>query len=196
MKIKPLHDWAVVRPSAAVEMTESGLYIPDTSKDRPNEGIVEAIGPGAYEEEKPGKKKKVQKERKFVPTTIKPGDLVLYERYGGQTVKLENEERVLVREREILGVLTMSPLGNKETLLIPAKTSSTQETSLGKLAMTAITAVTKAKTAESRASLGKGDIKTKAKKAAKKAPKKVERKTVKKAKQKKQKKSTAKKRKK
>jgi chaperonin GroES len=192
MKIQPLHDWAAIRPSAAEEMTTSGLYIPDTAKDKPNQGVVEAIGPGAYEEEKHGKKKKEGKERKFIPTTIKPGDRVLYERYGGQTVKIEKEERVLVRERDILGVLTTSGSVNKETLLIPAKTSSSQETSLGKLAMTAITTIPKAKTARTKISVERGKSKGKTKKAAKKTSEKA----VKKLTQKKQKKSTTKKQKK
>ncbi|HUL01351.1 MAG TPA: co-chaperone GroES [Nitrospirota bacterium] len=184
MKIQPLHDWAVIRPSAAEEMTESGLYIPDTAKDKPNEGVVEAIGPGAYEEEKHGKKKKEGKERKFIPTTIKPGDRVLYERYGGQTVKIENEERILVRERDILGVLTASSSGRREPLLIPANTSSSQVTSLGKLAMTAITTVPEKKTLEKK-SVGGGKGKARTKKAMRKTAKKIAKKAAKKIKPKK-----------
>lgn len=104
MNLRPLHDWAVIRPSEADEMTAGGLYIPDTAKDKPHEGVVEAVGPGAYEDEK-GKKKGEKKERRFVPTSVKPGDRVLYERYAGQTYKIGEAERVLVRERDILGIL-------------------------------------------------------------------------------------------
>jgi len=106
MKLKPMNDWAVIRPSDAAEKTAGGLYIPDSAKEKPQEGVVEAIGPGAYEEEKYGKKKDEKKKRKYIPTTVKPGDLVLYERYAGQTYTIEGEDLVLVRERDILGILS------------------------------------------------------------------------------------------
>lgn len=109
MKLRPLHDWAVIRPSEAEERTAGGLYIPDTAKDKPHEGVVEAIGPGAYEQEKFGKKKKEGEERKFIPSTVKPGDLVLYQSYAGQTYTIEEEELILVRERDILGILSGRP---------------------------------------------------------------------------------------
>lgn len=105
MKLRPLQDWAVILPSGAEEMTAGGIYIPDTAKTKPHEGVVEAIGPGAYEEEKHGKKKEAGKERKFTPTTVKPGDRVLYEPYAGRTYKIDGEERILVRERDILGMV-------------------------------------------------------------------------------------------
>ncbi len=105
MKLRPLHDWAVIRPSEAEVRTAGGLYIPDTARDKPHEGVVEAIGPGAYEQEKFGKKKKEGEERKFIPTTVKPGDRVLYQSYAGEAYVVDNEERLLVRERDILGIL-------------------------------------------------------------------------------------------
>ena len=61
MKVRPLHDWAVIVPSGPSEKTAGGLYIPDSAKDKPNEGVVEAIGPGALEQEKFGKKKEEKK---------------------------------------------------------------------------------------------------------------------------------------
>jgi chaperonin GroES len=106
MKLKPMNDWAVIRPSDAAEKTPGGIYIPDSAKEKPQEGVVEAIGPGAFEEEKFGKKKDQKKKRKFVPSTVKPGDRVLYERYAGQTYAVEGEDVVLVRERDILGILS------------------------------------------------------------------------------------------
>ena len=109
MRLKPLHDWAVVLPSTGDERTAGGLYIPDTAKVKPQEGVVEAIGPGAYEEKKRGKKTEEEKQRKFIPTTVKPGDRVLYEQYAGQTYKINGEERILVRERDILGILPERP---------------------------------------------------------------------------------------
>jgi chaperonin GroES len=131
MKLKPMNDWAVVRPTDAAEKTAGGLYIPDSAKEKPQEGVVEAIGPGAYEEEKFGKKKTEKKDRKFIPTTVKPGDRVLYERYAGQTYTIDNEDLVLVRERDILG--TLSGEGSKP-LQIPASTSAKGATALVKKA--------------------------------------------------------------
>jgi chaperonin GroES len=123
MKLKPLHDWAVIVPSEAESRTAGGLYIPDSAKEKPEEGMVEAIGPGAYEEEKRGKKKDEKKERKFVPTIVKPGDRVLYERYAGQTYKVGDEERILVRERDILGLID-------RPLQIPAITTTRSTTAI------------------------------------------------------------------
>ena len=131
MKLKPMNDWAVVRPSDAMEKTAGGLYIPDSAKEKPQKGVVEAIGPGAYEEEKYGKKKTDKKDRKFIPTSVKPGDLVLYERYAGQTYTIDNEELVLVRERDILGVLSGS---DRKPLQIPASTSAKGTTAIVKKA--------------------------------------------------------------
>jgi chaperonin GroES len=130
MKLKPMNDWAVVRPSDAAEKTAGGLYIPDSAKEKPQEGVVEAIGPGAFEEEKYGKKKIEKKDRKFIPTTVKPGDVVLYERYAGQTYTIGNEDLVLVRERDILG--TLSGADRKQPLQIPASTSAKGTTALVK----------------------------------------------------------------
>jgi chaperonin GroES len=132
MKLKPMNDWAVVRPSDAAEKTAGGLYIPDSAKEKPQEGVVEAIGPGAFEEEKYGKKKIEKKDRKFIPTTVKPGDVVLYERYAGQTYTIGNEDLVLVRERDILG--TLSGAGRTQPLQIPASTSVKGTTALVKKA--------------------------------------------------------------
>jgi chaperonin GroES len=105
MKLQPLLDWAVIRPSDTETKTAGGIIIPDTAKEKPQQGVVEAIGPGAYEEEKEDDKKK-KKERKFVPTTVKPGDRVIFAKYAGQAYTLEGEEIILVRERDILGVMT------------------------------------------------------------------------------------------
>ncbi len=130
MQLKPLHDWAVIRPSEAEEITAGGLFIPDTAKDKPQEGIIEAIGPGAYVEEKGKKKKDGKKERKFVPTIVKPGDRVVYERYAGHTYKIGTDERVLVRERDILGILPERQNPRPKPLQIPASTTGTGSSAL------------------------------------------------------------------
>ena len=189
MNIKPLNDWAVIVPSEAGERTAGGLFIPDSAKEKPAEGVVEAIGPGAYEEEeKFGKKKKEKKERKFIPTTVKPGDRVLYERYAGQKITLGSTERVLVRERDILGLVTAQSTGTgPKPLQLPERTAPSAETSLATLAMKSIVAASKGmeKGPGSRAQ-GPGKKKkqgpgTTKKAAAKKATAKKAKKTAKKA---------------
>lgn len=185
MTLKPLHDWAVIRPSDAQEMTESGLYIPDTAKDKPYEGTVTAIGPGAYEEEKYGKKKEEGKERKFIPTTVKPGDLVLYG-YAGQTYTIDGEELTLVRERDILGILLEGPSRpsvKPKPLQIPAVTKPQSSTMLAKRPAAPLMK-TEEKTVKKAAKnpSAKPAVKKKAaKKAAKKVVKKAVKKSVKKA---------------
>ncbi len=129
MNVTPLHDWAVIRPSTADEVTAGGIIIPETAKEKPQEGVVVAIGPGAYEEEKFRKKKAEKKERRFIPTTVKPGDRVLYERFAGQTYTINGEELILVRERNILGILPERQ-PRQAPLQIPATTSSTGSTAL------------------------------------------------------------------
>ncbi len=171
MNLKPLHDWAVIMPSEAEARTAGGLYIPDTAQEKPEEGVVEAIGPGAFEEEKRGKKKEEKKERKFIPTTVKPGDRVLYERYAGQNYKIGNEERILVRERDILGWI------ERPVRQIPASTTTRSTTAL--MERPASSPLMKVQTAKAA---GKAVKKTKkaTKKAAKKAAKKTVKKTAKK----------------
>jgi chaperonin GroES len=105
MKLKPLQDWAVIRPTVAETKSAGGIIIPDTAQEKPQEGVVEAIGPGALEEEKSSEKKTEKKERKFIPTTVKPGERVLYEKYAGKTYTIGGEDLVLVRERDIIGIL-------------------------------------------------------------------------------------------
>ena len=110
MGMQPLHDWALIEPSEAKGKTGGGLFIPDTAKEKPVEGTVLAVGKGRWEtpEEKSGRrvKKKQEKEEKiFRPTVLKPGDHVLYEKYGTTEVDLDGKELVLVRESEILGLV-------------------------------------------------------------------------------------------
>ncbi len=108
MKFRPLHDWAVIRPTEARERTISGLIIPDTAKEKPQEGEILSIGEGRWTEEKDahGKSKEKTKEKNFVKTTLKPGTRVIYEKYAGRKLELNGEELVLVREDDILGQLT------------------------------------------------------------------------------------------
>jgi len=133
MKIKPINDWAVVIPSEAAQRTAGGLFIPEAAKEKPAEGTVEAIGPGALEEEKRGEKKKEKKERKFIATSVKPGERVMYDRYAGQKITIGGVERVLVREVSILGILPPAPARPKEDLpplMLPAVTATGSSTAL------------------------------------------------------------------
>ena len=136
MKIKPLNDWAVIVPTEAMTRTAGGLYIPDAAKEKPAEGTVEAIGPGALEEEKWEDKKKEKgkkKERKFIATSVKPGERVMYDRFAGQKIEMGGVERVLVREKNILGILPPEPARSREELpplMLPAVTAASSSTAL------------------------------------------------------------------
>lgn len=110
MGLKPLQDWALIEPSDAKDKTGGGLFIPDTAKEKPVEGKVLAVGKGRWEtpEKKLSSrsKKKQEKEKKiFKPTVLKPGDHVLYEKYGTNDVELDGKELVLVRESDVLGLV-------------------------------------------------------------------------------------------
>ena len=110
MGMQPLQDWALIEPSEAKGQTTAGLFIPDTAKEKPVEGKVLAVGKGRWEtlENKSGSKPKMKKEKEkkvFKPTVLKPGDQVLYEKYGTTEVDLDGKELVLVRESDVLGLL-------------------------------------------------------------------------------------------
>ncbi len=91
--LKPLGDRVVIKPTPKEEVTKSGIVLPDTAKERPQEGTIIAAGPGKMEE---GKR---------VPMDVKEGDKVLYARYSGTEVKIENEELLIMSEKDILAVL-------------------------------------------------------------------------------------------
>ena len=91
--IKPLEDRIVVQPLDAEQTTASGLVIPDTAKEKPQEGVVLAVGPGRYED---GKR---------VPLDVKVGDVVLYSKYGGTEVKYSGEEYLVLSARDVLAIV-------------------------------------------------------------------------------------------
>jgi len=93
VSIRPLEDRIVVQAVEAETTTASGLVIPDTAKEKPQEGIVLAIGPGRFED---GKR---------VPLDVKEGDRVLYSKYGGTEVKYNNEEYLVLSARDVLAVI-------------------------------------------------------------------------------------------
>lgn len=89
VNIKPLADRVIVKADAAEEMTKSGLYIPDTAKEKPQRGIVLAVGPGKKDE----------------PTTVKEGDVVLYGKYSGTEISVNGEDLLIMRESDIFAIV-------------------------------------------------------------------------------------------
>jgi chaperonin GroES len=93
--IKPLEDRVVVQPLDAEQTTASGLVIPDTAKEKPQEGRVLAIGPGRWDDD--GEKR--------IPLDVQVGDIVLYSKYGGTEVKYNNEEYLVLSARDLLAIV-------------------------------------------------------------------------------------------
>ena len=91
--IKPLEDRIVVKTNEAETVTASGLVIPDTAKEKPQEGVVLAVGPGRFDD---GVR---------VPMDVKVGDVVLYSKYGGTEMKFNNEEFLVLSARDVLAVI-------------------------------------------------------------------------------------------
>ena len=87
--IKPLSDRVVIEPQEAVTKTASGIYIPDTAKEKPQQGAVVAVGPGKKDE----------------PMEVKVGDVVLYGKYSGTEVTVEEKKYLIVRQSDILAIL-------------------------------------------------------------------------------------------
>jgi chaperonin GroES len=93
VSLQPLEDRIVVKPSEGEEMTASGLVIPDTAKEKPQEGEVLAVGPGRFED---GTR---------VPLDVKVGDKVIYSKYGGTEVKLAGDEVLILSARDVLAIV-------------------------------------------------------------------------------------------
>ena len=91
VKLDPLGDRVVVKPSTKEEVTKGGIVIPDTAKEKPQEGKVLAVGPGRMTED--GKR---------IPLDVKVGDVVVYAKYGGTEIKEGDEEYIILRESDIL----------------------------------------------------------------------------------------------
>jgi chaperonin GroES len=93
-KIKPLEDRVIIKPSTAEEKSKGGIIVPDTAKEKPVEGIVVALGPG-----------RIKDDGGIISMNVKIGDNVLYGKYSGTEVKVENEEYLIMRESDILGII-------------------------------------------------------------------------------------------
>jgi len=103
MKFRPLHDRVVVRRIEEAETVRGGIVIPDSAKEKPQEGEAMACGNG-----------KVLDSGLRVALEVKPGDRVLFGKYGGNEIKLEGEEYLILREDEILGILDKSEKSDKK----------------------------------------------------------------------------------
>ena len=102
MKFRPLHDRVVVRRIEAEEKTAGGIIIPDTAKEKPMEGEVIAVGPGARDES-----------GKLVPLDVKQGDRILFGKWSGTEVKLEGEELLIMKESDIMGIVEGQPTAKR-----------------------------------------------------------------------------------
>jgi chaperonin GroES len=94
MKLQPLEDRIVVRPGKSEETTASGLVIPDTAKEKPQQGEVLAVGPGRTSEQ-----------GNVVPLAISTGDTVVYSKYGGTEITVDGEDLLILSSRDVLAVL-------------------------------------------------------------------------------------------
>ncbi|NOX97140.1 MAG: co-chaperone GroES [Nitrospirae bacterium] len=94
MAIQPLGDRVLVKPMEKEEKTKGGILLPDTAKEKPQEGEVIAVGPG-----------RMLKDGKTVPLEVKKGDKVLFSKYGGTEVKVDGDEHLIMKEEDILAII-------------------------------------------------------------------------------------------
>ena len=103
MKFRPLHDRVVVRRLAEEERTAGGIIIPDTAKEKPMEGEVVAVGPGARDDK-----------GELVALDVKVGDVILFGKWSGTEVKIDGEELLIMKESDIMGVIEGKTAGKRK----------------------------------------------------------------------------------
>ena len=103
MKFRPLHDRVVIRRIEEEEKTKGGIIIPDTAKEKPQEGEVIAAGPGARDES-----------GKLVPLDLRAGDRVLFGKWSGTEVKIDGEDLLIMKESDVMGVIEVASTPKKE----------------------------------------------------------------------------------
>ena len=103
MKFRPLHDRVVAKRVAAEEKTKGGIIIPDTAKEKPMEGEIVAVGPGARDEN-----------GKLVALDVKAGDRILFGKWSGTEIKLDGTEYLIMKESDIMGILEGSAAASKK----------------------------------------------------------------------------------
>ena len=94
MKVRPLQDRILVRRSESEEKTQGGLYIPNSAKEKPAQGVVVAIGPGRQDEK-----------GEPIPMQIKVGDILMFGKYSGTEIKIDGEDHLILREEDVLGIV-------------------------------------------------------------------------------------------
>ena len=102
MKFRPLHDRVVVRRVESEEKTSGGIIIPDTAKEKPQEGEIIAVGPGARDEA-----------GKLVPLDVKVGDRILFGKWSGTEVKIDGEDLLIMKESDVMGIIEGKAAGRK-----------------------------------------------------------------------------------
>jgi len=103
MGFRPLHDRVLIRRVEAEEKTSGGIIIPDTAKEKPMEGEVVAVGPGARDEA-----------GKLAPLDVKAGDRILFGKWSGTEVKLDGEELLIMKESDIMGIIEGQPAAKRK----------------------------------------------------------------------------------
>jgi chaperonin GroES len=102
MKFRPLHDRVVVRRVESEERTAGGIIIPDTAKEKPQEGEVTAVGPGARDES-----------GKLIPLDVKAGDRILFGKWSGTEVKIDGQEYLIMKESDVMGIIEATAVSRK-----------------------------------------------------------------------------------
>ena len=102
MKFRPLHDRVVVRRVESEEKTAGGIIIPDTAKEKPQEGEVVAVGPGARDEA-----------GKLVPLDVKAGDRILFGKWSGTEVKIDGQDYLIMKESDVMGIIEATVASRK-----------------------------------------------------------------------------------
>ena len=103
MKFRPLHDRVSVKRIDAEEKTAGGIIIPDSAKEKPSQGEILSVGPGGRDES-----------GKLIPIDLKVGDIVLFGKWSGTEVKINNEDVLIMKESDIMGVITGMPAAKKK----------------------------------------------------------------------------------
>ena len=103
MRFQPLHDRVLIRRVAQEEKTAGGIIIPDTAKEKPMEGEIVAVGPGARDET-----------GKVVPLDVRPGDRILFGKWSGSEIKIDGEDLLIMTESDIMGVIERPAVARKK----------------------------------------------------------------------------------
>ena len=103
MKFRPLHDRVVVKRIDSEEKSKGGIIIPDNAKEKPSQGEIVSVGPGGRDEA-----------GKLIPIDLKVGDIVLFGKWSGTEVKINNEDVLIMKESDIMGVITGLPAAKKK----------------------------------------------------------------------------------